>query len=343
MDRELAARLAKVPGFDEGILLTQAGRLDEGEAALRRAVAAASEIPDTRHALGVNLLTQGRYAEAWPLHEARVEMTWLTDAVPRTFPYPRWRGEALAGKRVAVFPEQGWGDQIQFARFLPALVATGAAVTLLASPPLARLFRHNFPDIELIVASGAVDFPDPDYWLTLVDLPGRFGATLETLPSQPYLRAPSRWSDAPAGPKIGLMTKGNARFAHDYRRSLPPALAERLANELPGKVFNLAPEISGARDFADTAAIIDALDLVVSVDTAVGHLAGAMGKTCFLLIPGFATDWRWLRDRADSPWYIKHGLYRSDPEHGWDAAVSHLLADAVALMGTQAEQPLTGD
>lgn len=334
MDVGLAAQLALVSGFDEGILLTQAGRLAEGEAALRRALAVASHIPDTRRALAMNLLSQGRYSEAWPLYDARIEMSWLTDAVPRGFPYPRWRGEDLSGKRVAVFPEQGWGDQIQCARFLPALVETGAEITLLAAPPLARLFGYAFPKLGLVVASGQVDFPDPDYWLTLVDLPGRLGATLETLPSRPYLRAPDRWAAGPAGPKIGLMTRGNAAFLHDHRRSLPPELAERLAQTLPGTVLDLNPEVSGARDFADTAAIIDALDLVVSVDTSVGHLAGAMGKPCFLLVPGFATDWRWLRDRDDSPWYPTHRLYRSDPDRGWDSAVERLLEDSVDFIGS---------
>jgi ADP-heptose:LPS heptosyltransferase len=100
-------------------------------------------------------------------------------------------------------------------------------------------------------------------------------------------------------------------------------------------VLNLAPEISGARDFADTATIIDALDLVVSIDTAVAHLAGAMGKPCFLLIPGFATDWRWLRDRDDSPWYPGHHLYRSDPDQGWNATIDRLLADVAAAIEAQ--------
>jgi hypothetical protein len=335
MDADLAAQLALVPGFDEGILLTQAGRLVEGEAALRRAVAAAPQIPDTRRALGINLLSQGRYREAWPLYDARIEMRWLADAVPRDFPFPRWQGEELAGKRVAVFPEQGWGDQIQCARFLPALTAMGASVTLLAAPPLSRLFAQNFPEIDVVAANGQVDFPDPDYWLTLMDLPGRLGATLEALPNARYLRAPGRWSGAPHGPTVGLMTRGNPAFPHDRYRSPPHDICEKLAQRLPATVLNLAPEISGARDFADTATIIDALDLVVSIDTAVAHLAGAMGKPCFLLIPGFATDWRWLRDRDDSPWYPGHHLYRSDPDQGWNATIDRLLADVAAAIEAQ--------
>jgi len=180
-------------------------------------------------------------------------------------------------------------------------------------------------------ANGTVEFPDPDYWLTLVDLPGRLDIGLEDIPTAPYLTTPARWPAPPPGLKIGLVTKGNANFLHDRRRSLPEELARLLEEELPGTVLNLLPEKSGARDFADTAAIIHELDLVVSVDTAVGHLAGALGTKCFLLIPGTATDWRWLRGRDDSPWYPEHRLYRGEGDGEWSTTVRRLLADAARL------------
>jgi len=323
------------PGLslNEGIKLTQVGRLVEGEAVLRRVVAAAPDLPDARRALGMNLLTQGRYEEAWPLYEARVDVTWLTDGLPRAFPFPRWQGEDLGGKRVVVFPEQGWGDQIQCIRFLPALAATGARIILLTPPPLVRLFRHNFPDIEILAANGAVDFPDPDFWLTLVDLPGRLGVTLNNIPAGAYLVPPAQWVGAPEGVKVGLVTKGNPNYVLDPWRSLPDAIGDRLREELPGQVFGLLPDATGARDFADTAAVIHELDLVVSVDTATAHLAGAMGKTCFLLLQGIGADWRWLRERNDSPWYPGHLLYRGAADGSWDMAVDRLIEDARNLLG----------
>ena len=318
--------------LDQGIKLTQWGRLGEGETVLRRAIAADPEMPEPRRALAMNLLTQGRYEAAWPLYEARLEMASLSDGVPRDLPFPRWRGEDLAGKRIVLFPEQGWGDQIQFARFLPALVRLAGHVTLLAPPPLERLFRHNFPDVDVLAAQGAVDFPDPDYWSTLAELPGRFGTTLETIPQPPYLAPPGQWVGAPDGPRIGLMTKGNPNYLLDQWRSLPDALGERLRSGLPAQVFSLLPSATGARDFADTAAVIAALDLVVSVDTAVAHLAGAMNKPCFLLVQGVGADWRWLRDRDDSPWYPAHRLYRGASDTSWDAALERLIADAHSLL-----------
>ncbi|WP_162875580.1 hypothetical protein [Sphingomonas crusticola] len=328
MDEGSAAALLK-----QGIECTRTGHLAAGEAILRSAVAAHPDLPDLRRVLGLNLLTQGRYAEAWPFYEARIAVPWLTDGLPRDFPFPRWQGEDLAGRHVTIFPEQGWGDQIQFIRFLPALAAFGARITLLAPPLLVRLFRHNFPDVQIFPADGAVDFADPDYWLTLVDLPGRLGVTLNTIPAAPYLTPPGRWANVPEGPKVGLVTKGNPNNERDRWRSLPDAVADRLRDGLPGRVFGLLPDATGARDFAETAAVVDGLDLVVAVDTAAAHLAGAMGKRCFLLLSGVDTDWRWMRDRIDSPWYPNHVLYRGGADGAWDAAVDRLIGDARALLG----------
>jgi ADP-heptose:LPS heptosyltransferase len=310
------------------VFLGSFGKLTESEAILRRVIQTAPHLPNPRDALGVNLLAQGRYHEGWPLYEARTEREGLNDGFPRNFPYPRWQGENLKGKRIAIFPEQGFGDQIQFVRFIPRLQRQGAKVTLLASPPLFELFKRSFPDVEVVAASGSVDFPDPDYWATLADLPVRLDVQPDKLWEDPYLRAPesaAEWTGEDF--RIGFMAQGNPAFANDRYRSLPPDLAVRLQNELAGTVIDLSPEKTGARDFAQTAAIIATLDLVVSVDTAVAHLAGAMGKSCLLMIPGYATDWRWMRERRDSPWYPNHVLYRSDIDAGWNSAVQAVIQD----------------
>jgi hypothetical protein len=320
--------------WQEGIRLTEVGRLREAEAPLRLALAANPQSPDIRLTLGMNLLAQGRYDEGWPLYDARIALNALNDAVPRSLPFPRWSGEDVAGRRIALFPEQGWGDQIQFARFVPELRRRGAVVSWLVHPSLLRLFQHSFPGIDIIPATGETRFPDPDAWLTLVDLPYCLGITLENLPAEPYIDTAVQWSNAPQGLRVGLVTRGGSRFLDDARRSLPPAKAEYLERHLPGSLVSLHPEQSGVRDFADTAAIIRQLDLVVSVDTAVAHLAGAMGKPCLLLLPGFRTDWRWMRERSDSPWYPGHRLYRANADGNWDEALARLIEDAQSMAST---------
>lgn len=319
-----------------GVMLSKMGRLAEGEAAARHALKIAPNSPMAVHALAHNLLAQGRYREAWPLYEARVHMPELNTGFPTGFDYPRWRGEALAGKRLAIFPEQGLGDQIQFSRFVPRLIEQAAAVTLLTLPPLERLFRHNFPGAEILCASGNVEFPDPDYWTTLHDLPAALSIALEDVPTEPYLRPPGTWPPLGEGFKIGLKTKGNPKFVNDATRSLPAEMVEALRGDLPGRLISLEPEESGVRDMADTAAIIDQLHMVVSVDTSVAHLAGAMGKPCLLLVPGFSADWRWMIDRTDSPWYPNHALYRGEINGDWRPAVERLIADARGIERTLA-------
>lgn len=330
--RDVVARRPDHPKATQhlGALLGQLGRYDEAEAMLRHTLTLVPRDAATRHSLAGVLMAKGRYPEAWSFYDARFEAQ--PEHSPRpALDAPQWRSWHLGGKELLVFPEQGLGDQIQFARFLPGLAVAGARVTVLAPPPLVRLFAASMPDIRVLAAAGRVDFPDPDFWVMSADLPGLAGATLATLPVAPYLRATLPAPALPSGFKVGLMTQGNPRLAMDARRSLPPDVAARLRAALPGTVVGLHPDESGARDFADTAAIVAALDLVVSVDTAVAHLAGAMGKRCLTLIRGFAPDWRWMADRDDSPWYPSMTLYRGTVAGDWTDAVARLLADARAL------------
>ncbi|HWI87207.1 MAG TPA: tetratricopeptide repeat protein, partial [Sphingomonas sp.] len=326
-----------------GVLLTKLGRLAEGEAVIRHALALTPDAPLATHALAHNLLAQGRYAEGWPLYAVRSLLPELNTGFPRDFPFPQWRGEPLAGKRLAVFPEQGLGDQIQFARFLPTLIAQAEEVILLAIAPLERLFRHNFPRAKIVRAAGKVEFPDPDYWITLHDLPAALQVRIDDIPGRPYLRPPE--SGPPLGPgfNVGLKTIGNPRHVNDGARSLPNEIADRLRTGLPGRVISLEPTESGAKDMADTAAIIDQLDLIVSVDTSVAHLAGALGKPCLLLVPGFSPDWRWMTRRTDSPWYPNHSLYRGEVNGDWRPATERLIADAQNIARTLAVRGLVQD
>lgn len=290
---------------DRGGLHKMAGRLDAAEADLREALRLAPGNPLTRHALGIVLLSQGRYQDGWPLYEARHEIASLHNPKP-DLPYREWRGEPLAGRRLLIFPEQGFGDQIMFARFAAVARDQGADVTLLCPPPLVRLFR-SIEGIRVVPAAGAAEFPDPGYWVMSSSIAWRFGVTPDTIPASPYLCAdPPR----PLGAaRIGVVTRGNPRHANDANRSLPPDVAARLL-ATPGAV-SLLPEDTGFADFYETAQAMIALERIITVDTAAAHLAGALGRPVNILVPSVMTDWRWMEGRADSPWYPTARLLRS--------------------------------
>jgi tetratricopeptide (TPR) repeat protein len=313
-----------------GALLTVLGRRVEAEAALREALKVAPGDAAARHALALTLMAQGRYAEAWPDYEARFEVPQLGLKKPG-LPVPEWRGEDVAGKRVLIVSEMGFGDQIQHARFAGLLRDRGATVCLVCRPGLVRLFAESLGGVQVAASGGDVEFRKPDYWCMSGSLVGASGVTPETLPSAPYLRAPQAGARLPEGFKVGLATAGDPNHGNDANRSLSSGEAARLRAALPGQVIDLSPAATGARDFADTAAIVNQLDLVVTVDTAIAHLAGALGKRAFVLIPGVGADWRWMQDREDSPWYPSLRLYRGDQKRGWASALAKLAHDAQAL------------
>ena len=308
-----------------GAVLSMLGLRVAAEQALRHAVAINPQDAAARHALGTSLLAMGRYPEAGAFYSARFDLPQLGVEKPKGFPHPEWSGEDLAGKRLVVFPEMGFGDQIQHARFIGLLRDRGADVWLLCRPELERLFAASLPGVHVSAARGTVDFPDPDFWMMGGNLMFLPGVTAETLPTRPYLHAPAPAPPLPAGFKVGLVTAGNPAHKNDANRSLPPQLAEQLRTNLPGHVVDLAPSATGARDFADTAAVISGLDLVVTVDTSAAHLAGAMGKPTFVLIPAINTDWRWMHDREDSIWYPSLRLFRAHPTAGWAPALERLV------------------
>jgi hypothetical protein len=326
------------PRHNLGALLRGLGRLEEARDMLEGVLRREPGLLPTRYALGMVLMGMGDYPAGWPLYEARRALPELKIQTP-SLPFPEWQGEPLAGKRIVLFPEQGLGDNIQFARFALTLRDQGAQVLLLCRPPLERVLRYSLDGVEVQSASGTVEMGEPDYWALFGSLPGPLGLTLQTLPAGPYLRAPDAAQTArSAGLRIGLATRGNPIHQNDARRSLSPQLAQTLST-LPGDIVSLHPEDSGARDFADTARLIDGLDVVISVDTSVAHLAGAMGKPTLVLVPGFATDWRWLQSRSDSPWYRSVRLFRSTVDGDWTAAFAELRGALAEL--TKAAPPPT--
>lgn len=313
-----------------GILLRNAGRPQEARPVLEAGLALAPDRVDLQWALGLTLLTLGDYAAGWPYYERRREVFGTSRP---NLPVPEWSGEPLTGKRIAIFPEQGVGDAIQFARFLSPLVEQGARVLLLCKPSLTPLLTGAFAGVETQSFAGKIDLGEIDCWVSMLSLPYRLGVTLETLPSQTYLRAPAPQPPRRARLRVGLTTSGNANHENDARRSLDPEAARRLRDLPEVEIVSLHPEDSGATDFAQTADIITSLDLVISVDTSVGHLAGAMGKPTFLLVPGLGVDWRWMTERSDSPWYPNHRLFRGAAGGGWSPVIDE-VAKAVADLRT---------
>ena len=300
------------------------GDLAAGEALYRAALARDPTADATARGLASILLEQGRYREGFAYWEARHQVSRM--AKP-PLPFPEWRGEPLAGKRLLVWPEQGFGDQIQFARFLPQLQAQGAELTVFCRPGLERLLSQ-WPGVDVRPADGPVEFPDPDYWVMFCSLAGRMGLEFEDISGAPYLRAPASGPCPPPGVRIGVMTAGNPEHGNDAHRSLPAEQAARL-HALPGSM-DLSPASTGARDFADTAAIMAGLDLVISVDTSAAHLAGALGRPCWTLLPHVGVDWRWMHGRRDTPWYGTMRLYRQPGSGRWAEVVDQVLEDATA-------------
>jgi tetratricopeptide (TPR) repeat protein len=321
-----------------------------------RALALGKPYPETRINRSFLLLSLGRYAEGWEAYEARHEMAPLPDIDPAI---ALWNGEDLRGKTLLLRSEQGFGDAIQFCRFATPLAALGARVIIEAKPQLVRLLRRA-PDVAAVIASGD-QLPLTDYHLPMMSAPVRLGTTLETIPAViPYLRAEpdaaNEWRGALSdlkGLKVGIVWAGEARNLADSGRSVPlsawrPILevsgvdfvslqledrARSMIGDLPEKLRPL-DRIAAIRDFADTAALIEALDLVISVDTATGHLAGALGKPVWLL-HRLAGCWRWLQDREDSPWYPSMRIFRQKRQGEWSDVIAKIAADLTRLAATE--------
>ncbi|OGR02792.1 MAG: hypothetical protein A2520_09500 [Deltaproteobacteria bacterium RIFOXYD12_FULL_53_23] len=352
--------IALQPGHTEalyslGILLSELKRFPEAEAVYRQAIALQPEYAEAQWNLSWLLLSLGRFEEAWPLHESRYHPNKKRRTFPPSLPFPQWQGESLLGKSILVYPEQGFGDEIQFVRYAPLLKARGASrVTLACKPPLRPLLQTVADADKVVVLAEDCAIEASDFWTFPLSLPLRFQTTLDTIPAAlPYLAVDpelvEHWrSRLPSSPfRVGLVWKGAEGQENDRNRSLPGLSALASLWSVPNVSFvslqkgqgeeeafsppqdqplvNLGAEI---RDFADTAAIISQLELVICVDTAIAHLAGALGKPCWVLLTAIGTDWRWLRERADSPWYpgVLRLFRQEQGEDGWGATVAKVAA-----------------
>jgi predicted O-linked N-acetylglucosamine transferase (SPINDLY family) len=325
--------------YNLGVSLQEQGKHEAALASYDKAVALKPDNVDARWNRAYVLLMLGRYAEGWREHECRWRRK---EHPPRSYPQPLWRGEPLDGRTIMLHAEQGLGDALQFMRYVPMVARWGGSVVLQVPAPLFVLAKASFADDANVVTDGEVP-PAFDLHCPLLSLPLAFRTTLDTLPAEvPYLKvddtAAARWRarirDA-GGLKVGLVWAGNAQHKNDRNRSiaierLAPLfgaagvrwfslqLGERKADlgRLPiGSVTDLS---DGLTDFAETAAAISVLDLLISVDTAAAHLAGALAKPIWVLLP-FAPDWRWLIGRDDSPYYPTARLFRQPTRGDWDS------------------------
>ncbi len=340
--------------YNRALVLLMLARPREALESCARAVALAPHLAEAQWTKSIVHLLLGEFEEGWRLHEWR----WKTEQMAhlaRDFKEPLWLGEtSLAGKTILLHGDQGFGDAIQMARYAPLVAVNAGNVILEVHPSLARLMTSLSPAIQ-VVARGA--HPPPfDLHCPLGSLPLAFRTTLRTIPGPAqYLRAASaevaEWSarlGSASRPRIGLAWSGNPKNKRDLERSIPfervrPLLDARFEFHCLQTAFRTGDEAlaraagvhfwsAELRDFADTAALVAALDVVVTVDTAIAHLAGALGKPVWILLPHMP-DYRWLLDRDDSPWYASARLFRQPSRGDWEAVIAK-VRDALSAVSS---------
>jgi tetratricopeptide (TPR) repeat protein len=325
-----------------GVALREQGQLGEAVAAFERALRLDPQLPDARLNRAQEWLRLGRFAEGWPEYEWRWRQPHLP---PRPSGRPAWDGSPPAGRTVLLFAEQGLGDTFQFVRYAALVKRRGGTVVLACQPPLVPLLT-GCPGIDRLVAIGS-PLPPFDVQAPLLSVPGLLGTTVDSIPRDvPYLApAPSlvehwrRELSSVGGFRVGIAWQGNPAYPADRQRSVPLAHFTRLARldgvtlvslqKGPGTeqlsaladpcpVVDLGGRLDDASGaFMDTAAVMTSLDLVITSDTAVPHLAGALAVPTWLALP-LVPDWRWLIEREDSPWYPTMRLFRQREGGNWD-------------------------
>lgn len=336
------------PLINMGVIYRDCGRIAEALVAFDRAMALVPDHSDAQWERSLARLLGGDLTGGFADYESRLRRGRERPAVPE----PRWQGEDLAGRRILLHAEQGLGDTIQFARFAPHLAARGAEVHLRVPEPLLRLLS-DMEGVAGVVSKAGSNLPEVDFHALLMSLPHLLGINgFYAVPAPTaYLasREPPATQRAPEL-KVGIAWAGNPSHRNDRNRSmslrdLMPLLATsgcRFVSLQTGKpreqisrfgAEGLLFDAGGALDdFADTAALVANLDLVISVDSAPAHLAAAMGKSVWLLLP-HAPDWRWMLDRTDSPWYPTMRLYRQSAAGDWLTPVAACAVDLSQRVG----------
>jgi tetratricopeptide (TPR) repeat protein len=352
--------LALDPGYVEahinfGALLETMDRPLEAMEQFEQALALTPAHAEAHVAKGLGLLRRGQFASGWQSYEWR----WaLKDFVQQKvhLSQPRWNGESLSGRRILLYAEQGLGDCLQFFRYIPLVIAAGGVIILEIPPALMRL-GEALPGIEKLVVSGQ-PLPPFDCYCPLMSLPLPCATNYSTIPSEvPYLTVPhqaeqkaSSYKWPAEGLRVGLVWAGNMKHKKDKSRSIPLTTFRSLfhlegvhlfslqigkpleqLSGATGVIADLAPLIS---DMADTAAYVAQLDLVISVDTSVAHLAGALAKPIWILLAHHA-DWRWFTGRDHSPWYPTAKLFRQETPGNWNEVVDRVAEELTSLSKMQ--------
>ena len=358
--RDALALDAQHPGAwsNLGVLLVSMKREVEAEQCYRAAIALAPEHQKAPFNLAYLLLRQGRLEEGWQCLESR---DWYAP-LEKYLKVPRWRGESLAGKSLLIGYEAGHGDMIQFSRYALLVRQQGASrISMLCHPGLKTLLT-TLPGVDEVIAfDESLPQHGWDYWTPALSLPALFNTRLETIPADlPYLSAApekiQHWAETMGQSsgqhlRVGLVWKGNPKFENDADRSLASLndlapLADVAGVEFfslqkgagedeatsPSSRISLMDLGSRIVDFSDTAAIMMNLDLIITVDTAAAHLAGALARPCWVLLPDYQTDWRWLENRDDTPWYPGvTRLFRQKHMGDWAAVIAEVKSALLRL------------
>lgn len=299
---------------------------EEGEQLARRGLMRFPGSDLLRCGLGYALLAQGRYPEGF--RELEIRHHRLKSPL-RELSYPEWDGP-LAGRSILIWGEQGLGDEIMMARYVRDLRAMGAKrITWACSSPLIRALEKAGADL-VVSRHGAVTVPKHDCWVMAFSLPYRLGVTLDAVRGAPYLQAEPRGRGG-----IGLVERGRAENPVDIHRSIPHGLLQAAVPN--GRI--LEPD----GDVYDALCRLAGLDLLITVDTAWAHMAGALGVPCWVLLPYRTLDWRWLRERRDTPWYDSITLFRQPADGDWTSVLKEVKAALAKWPQNRAGRHIAGD
>jgi tetratricopeptide (TPR) repeat protein len=350
-DRAIAIKPYASALANRGLALNYLDRRDEALDSFDRAIALEPELAEAHWNKALLCLSLGDFKQGWPAYEWR----WrgATELVPRGFTQPQWRGEDLTGKSILLHAEQGFGDSIQFARYLPLVAQKGGNIILELPDSLMPLIGDVGGLVGMYRLGDAL--PPFDLHCPLMSLPLAFGTTFATIPAPvPYLHPPRERIETwrarlmhVGRPRVGLVWSGKPTHKNDHNRSIALSRLEPLLSVCDVQFVSLQREYREAdlpildrlpilrfedalADFADTAALMSELDLVIAVDTAVAHLAGALARPLWLLL-SHIQDWRWMRGRTDSPWYPTARLFRQPQNGDWDGVIARVAEELAAF------------
>jgi len=328
-------------------LLQDAGKLDEALIYFRQALERKPGDAEIHTHRALCMLMQGDFGRGWDEYEWRMQMK--SQLAKHSLKSPLWDGRGFESQTLLVYHEQGFGDVVQTARYLPMVKARGGRVVVACAPPIGKVME-TVEGVDQVVTSDAA-IPPHHFKVPVMALPRIFRQDIANIPAQiPYIKAPPVMLMGPEGTKrVGIVWAGSTTHDNDHRRSMPAPQLKPLL-ETPGVTFyslqfgerfaeleqaGLADKVTRITDeqmsdFHQTAGYIEQLDLLITVDTAVAHVAGALGKPVWTLL-AFANDFRWLKGRSDTPWYPSMKLYRQSRPMEWGDVIKALCTDLAAF------------